>query len=150
MNKTKIILVPLFTIAFIAFAFQSVSAQKVNEPWTQQQLLEPSDLAKVLNNPKSPQPIVYSIGPQAMIKNSIDIGSTMRKDNLKKLQQQLEKLPKNASIVIYCGCCPFNICPNIRPAFQLLKDMKFINPKLLNLSHNIKVDWIDKGYPISN
>jgi thiosulfate/3-mercaptopyruvate sulfurtransferase len=25
--------------------------------------------------------------------------------------------------------------------------MKFTNYKLLNLSHNVKTDWLDKGYP---
>jgi len=150
MNKLKIIFVALFAIASIAITFQSVSAQKGYEPWTQQQLLKPSDLAEVLNDPKSPQLIVYSIGPKAIIKNSIDIGPTQEKDNLKKLQQQLGKLPKDVNIVIYCGCCPFNMCPNIRPAFLLLNEMGFKNHKLLDLPHNIKVDWIDHGYPINN
>jgi len=51
--------------------------------------------------------------------------------------------------VIYCGCCPFEHCPNVRPAFQLLNEMKFTNQKLLNLSTNLKTDWIDKGYPVA-
>ena len=29
-------------------------------------------------------------------------------------------------------------------------DKKFNNHKLLNLPHNIKMDWIDKGYPTNN
>jgi hypothetical protein len=150
MNKRKIIFVSLFAIAFIVSAFQRVSVQKRDEPWTKQQLLEPSDLAEVLNNPNSPQPIVYSIGPQAIVKNSIDIGPAQEKEYLEKLKQQLSRLPKDANIVIYCGCCPFNRCPNIRPAFKLLTEMGFVNHKLLDLPHNIKVDWIDHGYPGNN
>jgi thiosulfate/3-mercaptopyruvate sulfurtransferase len=38
--------------------------------------------------------------------------------------------------------------PYIRPAMALLKNMQFSNYKLLNLPQNVKVDWIDKGYPI--
>ncbi len=68
--------------------------------------------------------------------------------NLLKWKNELQKLPRNTDIVIYCGCCPFEHCPNIRPAFKLLNDMGFTNQKLLNLSHNLKADWIDKGYPI--
>jgi hypothetical protein len=60
----------------------------------------------------------------------------------------LSTLPKDANIVIYCGCCPFVKCPNIRPAFTLLNKMGFKKHKLLNLSHNVKTDWIDKGYPV--
>jgi hypothetical protein len=60
----------------------------------------------------------------------------------------LEKLPKDASIVVYCGCCPYRSCPNVRPAFNLLNSMGFKNHKLLDLPQNIKVDWIDHGYPV--
>jgi thiosulfate/3-mercaptopyruvate sulfurtransferase len=63
------------------------------------------------------------------------------------MRQQLSKILKDARIVIYCGCCPLEHCPNVRPAFILLNDMKFTNAQLLNLEHNVKTDWIDKGYP---
>ena len=148
MKNIKII--GILAIVFIAIAFQSAYSQKSNEPWTKQQLMEPADLAKILNNQKAAQPVVFCIGPQAVIKNSIYIGSTRDKNNLNTLKQKLEKLPKNSNIIIYCGCCPFDRCPNIRPAFDLLNEMQFKNQKLLNLTRNIKVDWIDKGYPISN
>lgn len=147
MKKSKIILISLFAIAFLATAFQSVSAQ--NEPWTPQQLLAPAALAKTINTPKSAQPLIYCVGPQAVIKNSIEIGSAQVPSNLSKFKQQISKLPKNANIVIYCGCCPFEVCPNVRPAVNLLKEMKFTNFKLLNLPRNIKADWIDHGYPVS-
>jgi 3-deoxy-D-arabino-heptulosonate 7-phosphate (DAHP) synthase class II len=86
---------------------------------------------------------------EAIVKGSIDIGPAMRAENLNTLKQKLGKVAKNAQIVVYCGCCPFSRCPNIRPAMKLLKDMQFTNYKLLNLSQNVKVDWIDKGYPMS-
>ena len=150
MNTKKITLFTLFAAVLTVFVFQGYSINpQSSEPWTPHQLMEPSDLAKVLNDPKAPQPIVYCIGPQAVIKNSIFIGSTQGKDNLNKLKQQLDKLPRNANIVIYCGCCPFAVCPNVRPAFALLNEMKFKNHKLLNLPRNIKVDWIDHDYPVN-
>lgn len=147
--KITISIIFLFAITLSVNAFNMSSSQGNQDPWTPQQLLNPSELAKVLNNPKAPQPLIYSIGMQAIIKGSIDIGPAMRKDNLNKLKTQLDKLPKNAQIVIYCGCCPFDRCPNIRPAMELLKNMQFKNYKLLNLPQNIKVDWIDPGYPIN-
>jgi thiosulfate/3-mercaptopyruvate sulfurtransferase len=150
MKNIKITFVSTFAIALILFISLGVSAQNPTEPWTQKQLLEPADLAEVLNNPEAEQPIVFCVGPQAIIKNSIDIGPTNNQGNLKKLEQQLEKLPKDANIVIYCGCCPFKNCPNVRPAFDLLNEMQFTNQKLLNLPHNVKVDWISKGYPMND
>ena len=149
MNKTKITLLAVSFIVMTTFASRGFSAEQDKEPWTQQQLLEPADLAKILNGPKATQPIVYSIGPGAIIKNSIHIGPAGERDHLKKFKQQLDKLPKEANIVIYCGCCPFNKCPNIRPAFKLMNEMGFKNHKLLNLPRNIKVNWLDKGYPVN-
>lgn len=147
--KTKTLIFLLFTFAVSFLSIKETSAQGKTDPWTQQQLLPPADLAKTLNNPKSPQPIIFSIGMQAIIKGSIDIGPTMRPENMNVLKQQLNKLQKDSKVVIYCGCCPFSRCPNIRPAMALLKDMQFTNYKLLNLPQNVKVDWIDKGYPMS-
>jgi hypothetical protein len=149
MKKTKIIIISLFAIAYFATVFQSVTAQNASEPWIQQQLLAPAALAKTINNSKSAQPLVYCVGPQAVIKNSIEIGSAQVPSNLRNFKQQISRLPKNANIVIYCGCCPFEVCPNVRPAVNLLKEMKFTNFKLLNLPHNIKADWIDYGYPVA-
>ena len=131
----------------ITFSFGQTTG---DEPWTDKQLMPPAELAKLINDNSAYLPIVFSIGPVAIVTGSIDVGPAKEKDNLKKLKEQLKKLPKDTAIVIYCGCCPFKHCPNIRPAFKLLNEMKFTNHKLLNLPTNIKVDWIDKGYPKNN
>lgn len=147
MKKSRINLMSFFAIAIIAFVLQLVNAQG-QDPWKANQLLAPAELNKTLANPKAPKTYIYSIGYQAVIKNSIDIGAGANRDNQKKLKQQLSKLPKDANIVIYCGCCPFERCPNVRPVFNMLNEMGFKNHKLLNLPQNIKVDWIDKGYVV--
>ena len=147
--KTKSLTFLLLLVVTSVFATTEFSCQGQSDPWTPQQLLAPADLAKVLNNPKAAQPIIYSIGMQAIVKGSIDIGPAMRAENLNTLKQKLGKLAKNSQIVVYCGCCPFSRCPNVRPAMELLKSMQFTNYKLLNLPQNVMVDWIDKGYPMS-
>ena len=147
--KTKILHLLFFLFLVIVSVTEGCSSPGGGDPWTQQQLLAPAELAKTLNNPTSAQPVIFSVGMQAIVKGSIDIGPTMIPENMSKLQQQLNGLPKNANIVIYCGCCPFSRCPNIRPAMVLLKNMNFTNYKLLNIPDNIKVDWIDHGYPMS-
>lgn len=133
-----------FLFTFIAFAFYS------GEPWTPKQLLAPNELAIKLKNTKAEQPLIISVGEAGLIKGAIQIGAMGESENVAKLKALLNTTPKNKEIVIYCGCCPFEHCPNIRPAFQLVNDMKFTNQKLLNLAQNLKVDWIDKGYPMNN
>ena len=145
--KIKILLFLIVTFTVIGVTITAFQKKMGNEPWTSKQLLDPEDLAKIINEAKSNQLVIFSIGPSAMIKGSNDIGPAKDSGNLIKLKQELKKLPKGATIIIYCGCCPFEHCPNIRPAFSLLNEMKFSNHKLLNLEHNIKIDWINKGYP---
>lgn len=147
--KTKIIALSIIAIALMPFAFKNFSIQNGKEPWTKDQLMEPSELAKIINSSSAKKPIIYSVGPGANIKGSIEMGAAQEKENLDKLKAALSKLDKNTEIVLLCGCCPFKDCPNIRPAFKLLNEMKFTNHKLLNLSHNLKVDWIDEGYPMN-
>ena len=146
--KTKLTLFSAIAIGLIAFALQSFSIKTTGEPWKKEQLMEASELAAIINNPNAKKPIIYSVGPGADIKGSIEMGAAQEKENLDKLKIALSKLDKNTEIVLLCGCCPFEHCPNIRPSFELMNEMKFTNHKLLNLSHNLKVDWIDKGYPM--
>ena len=124
-----------------------VNKTGVPEPWTAKQLMAPADLAAIINDPDAKKPVILCVGPGALIKGSLDMGPAKEKINLEKLKQQLSKLPRDTNVVIYCGCCPFDHCPNIRPAFNLLNEMKFSNAHLLNLEHNIKTDWVAKGYP---
>jgi len=127
------------------WSWQKAAAQNpIN--WTNDQLLRPSELATALKDNKDIS-VIFSIGPGAIIPHSRDMGMIKEEDNMKKFKQELESLPKDTSIVIYCGCCPYEHCPNVRPAIELLKEMKFTNYKLLDLPHNIKIDWINKGYP---
>jgi hypothetical protein len=140
-----------FLVAFFAIiglSFYGLKPTIDNEPWKSSQLMAPGDLAKMITDQNVKQPIIFCIGPGAIIKGSIDIGLAKDSANLAKFKQQLARIPKDADIVIYCGCCPFEHCPNIRPAFSLLNQMKFTRHKLLNLEHNIKIDWINKGYPV--
>jgi hypothetical protein len=144
--KTRKNFLPV-VFAFLLFGFQQCKAQQPKpENWTIEQLIEPADLAKTLETNEN-IPLIYCVGPGVVIPHSINIGMTEHKENVEKLKDSLTNVPRDANIVIYCGCCPFNHCPNVRPAIALLKEMKFTNYHLLNLPHNIKTDWIAKGYP---
>jgi hypothetical protein len=119
------------------------------DTWTQKDLIEPSTLAAIISNPKAKQAMVYNIGVVENIKGAKNFGAASEKENLEKFKTTLAGLPKTSFLVVYCGCCPFERCPNIRPAFNLMKSMGFVNGKLLNLPTNLKQNWIDKGYPLA-
>jgi hypothetical protein len=111
--------------------------------------MAPEALNKILRDTLQKHPVVICVGPGAEIRGSLDTGPAQEKEGLEKLKRELAGLPKDADIVIYCGCCPFDHCPNIRPAFRLLNEMRFTHQRLLNIPHNIKTDWIDKGYLVN-
>jgi hypothetical protein len=143
----KLVSFKSFLVIFILFFAFTSQAQKP-ENWTSKQLMEPSELANAITTQKE-LPFIISVGPGATIPHSFDAGMANNNDGIVKLKAQLKGMDKNKKVVIYCGCCPFEHCPNVRPAIDALKEMKFTSYYLLNLPHNIKKDWIDQGYPVS-
>ena len=137
------------TLLVALFGISEMVHSQSGEPWSAGNLMEPEVLAGILNNPKSAKPVIFNIGPLADIKGAINIGSTANAAGLEKFGKALASVPKDKIVVIYCGCCPFRNCPNIRPAFKMMKDKGYKNPRLLNLSQNLKVDWIQYGYPMN-
>ena len=108
----------LITAAFI---------RKQTEPWRPDQLMAPKDLAAIINSSTEVKPLIISVGPAGFIKDAVDIGPAQEKENLKKLKKLLSEEKKDREIVIYCGCCPFQKCPNIRPAFSFVVLLPLIN-----------------------
>lgn len=141
----QIYVLSCFLSLILATACNPSSAQQP-ENWTKDQLIEPATLANRMES-NTNLPVIISVGPGAVIPNSIDIGMVKEQENMKKFQDKVDALPKSSNIVIYCGCCPFDHCPNVRPAIAYLKGQGYTNYHLLNLLHNIKTDWISKGYP---
>ena len=64
------------------------------------------------------------------------------------LKNVVAELPRDREIVIYCGCCPWDKCPNVQPATDALKELGFTRVRVLHLPDNFKTNWIDKGYPV--
>jgi hypothetical protein len=67
---------------------------------------------------------------------------------LETLKRAVEKVPKNREIILYCGCCPWAACPNVRPAIDLLHQLGFKEVKALVIASNLEADWTAKGYPL--
>lgn len=131
-------------ICILSYCVNADAQNPVN--WTEKQLMEPSVLADIIKN-KPGDITIISVGPFSTIPGTINIGMVSEKDKLDKFKTQLSTLKKDKQLVIYCGCCPFEKCPNVRPAIDVLKEMHFTNYYLLNLPNNLRINWMDKGYP---
>ncbi|WP_031529063.1 hypothetical protein [Dyadobacter crusticola] len=131
------------------FTLGAAQAQVTKEPWTTAELKSTEELAKQINDPSAEKPVIINVGPQPVIKGSLDAGAAHEHGNIDQLKSLLAKQDKNQEVVLYCGCCPFEKCPNIRPAFTAAKEQNFKKARLLDIPKNIKTDWIDKGYPVN-
>ena len=65
----------------------------------------------------------------------------------KMLKKAVAGMAKDSDLVIYCGCCPMDRCPNIRPAWNALKELGFTHVRVLNIPTNMSTDWYQKDYP---
>jgi len=116
------------------------------------QLINPEDLVQLMQSPSGQKPLILNVGPsilymQAHIPGAEYIGATSDKQGLERLRARAKSLPHNQSIVLYCGCCPWSHCPNVRPAYNGLHALGFTNVKVLYIADNFGTDWVDKGYP---
>lgn len=74
-------------------------------------------------------------------------GPGSKAEGIADLKKAVAGQPHDRNIILYCGCCPFDKCPNIRPAVAALHEMGFTHVKAMMIETNLKTDWIDKGYP---
>ena len=113
-------------------------------------LIQPAQLASEL---KAAPPTILQVGfsklyQQAHIPGAIYAGPTNSETGVAALKAAADKLPREAAIVIYCGCCPWNRCPNMDAAYTTLKAMGFSKLRALYIADNFGQDWVDKGYPV--
>jgi len=113
-------------------------------------LVQPAEVAAQLAG-KGMRPAVFMVGPNVLyrskhIPGSVYAGPGNGEAGLAMLKAEADKLPRDREVVLYCGCCPWDHCPFIKPAMNLLKEMGFTKAKALYLPTGFKVDWLEKGY----
>jgi thiosulfate/3-mercaptopyruvate sulfurtransferase len=123
------------------------------EPWTSPQVQQPADLAKELADPKSKKQVIVCVGfgflyRSAHLPGALFHGPASKPGGLEDLKKWAKDIPRAQPIVIYCGCCPWNRCPNIRPAFKALHEMGFTRLKVLFLETDLATNWVQKGLPV--
>lgn len=124
------------------------------DPWPAGDILRPADFARELNNShRAPSPTVLYVGFRTLfqggrIPGALFHGTASTEKGLEEVKTWLEAQPRDSNLVIYCGCCPFDHCPNIRPAYNALHEMGFTRVRVLVLPTSFAADWVEKGYPI--
>jgi len=136
--------------AVMSFAVRDVVGQAAPIPEARQISVE--DLVKSLQTPEKDRPLIIQVGShvlysQAHIPGSEYIGPASSDAGIQQLRKRVESLSRTKVIVLYCGCCPWNHCPNVKPAYEALQAMGFRNLKVLYIANNFGADWVDKGYP---
>lgn len=123
------------------------------DPWTLKQTVQPADFVKELQQEKDPYPTVIYVGVKTLyegahIPGAAFYGPGSTEQGLAELRKFASTLPKNSDVVLYCGCCPLEKCPNLRPAFTALKDIGFARLRVLILPSSFNTDWVEQGFPV--
>lgn len=83
---------------------------------------------------------------QAHIPGAEYAGPAPTPAGLDALRARVTSLPRSQEIVIYCGCCPWDRCPNMGAAWNLLHEMGFTHVRALYIADNFGADWVAKGF----
>lgn len=138
----------LASFLFLTFSQQDTIAQ-TPVFWKASEIIEPADLAKKINaSAPGKKYAIFNIGPVEDILYARNIGALIEPGNEDKFKNALRYISKSTEIIFYCGCCAMDSCPNIEPAYKIVKNMGFKKIKILNIEDYLYGDWIAKGYPM--
>jgi len=158
-NKNMVIyLTAVFCLLFSVSSFAQADAVKdksinTGDPWTIENVITVDELVSLLKKQASKDVHIYHVGfknhyTQGHIEGALYAGPASKEEGLRKLKSSIEDLPRDKKIILYCGCCNWVDCPNIRPAFETVNMMGFKNVKVLYLPDNFTVDWMNQGLPV--
>ena len=127
--------------------------KKSSDPWASSQLVQPGQFAHELVDKSASVPTVIYVGFRSLyagghIPGASYHGTASTEAGLADLKKWADTMPRTTELVIYCGCCPFDKCPNIRPAYSALEKMGFKKIRVLMFPTSFAADWAEKGFPI--
>ena len=138
--------------SFLALGVQRPQPNPVGK-WQPSELIRPQELIiKVRDNGPSKPLIIYAgfmpLYRAGHIPGAVFGGPASSAAGLEALKGAVANVPKNREIVVYCACCPWEACPNVRPAVELLHQLGYKQVKALVIPSNLEADWTAKGYPL--
>ncbi len=145
----------LLILVFVAgsFAHSSPQEKSAKDSVPAGRLISPKALNDILASAGKEKPVVLYVGPPLFfpighIPGAIEAGQTGDPSGMASFRKTLGKIGKKKSVVLYCGCCPWSDCPNIRPALKAARSMGYSKAVALDLPKNFKTDWAGKGYAV--
>jgi thiosulfate/3-mercaptopyruvate sulfurtransferase len=143
----------LFSLPIPILALSAALLYAQGDAPPRDQTMLPADLADRLKVTAGNQPLLLHVGFPVLyrskhIPGSVYAGPGAKAEGLEVLKQAVAKVPKDREIVVYCGCCPWDKCPNIKPVLSLLREMGYTKVKAVLIPQNFATDWVDHGYPV--
>lgn len=136
-------------LLILALSFSGIFSAFSQAPlWKKEQLMPTKELSEKINTNAKDKPIIFNVGPMENIKTAVFVGKATSATCVEKMKSTLSMENKSKALVVYCGCCSYASCPNIKPAYDALVAQGFKNVKVLELPEGIKPDWVAKGYPM--
>ncbi len=129
-----------------------LAAEAAPETWKRGETESAEILAKRLG--RKDAPLVLHVGDPALYEASHIPGAKVAgpgasPEGIKRLRAAVKGVPKDREIVIYCGCCPWQDCPNVRPAYKALEAAGYKKVKALDLPDDFTIDWAKRGHPVA-
>jgi thiosulfate/3-mercaptopyruvate sulfurtransferase len=124
-----------------------------SDPWTAADLIRPAELDSMLAGPVGTRPLLLHVGFNVLyhggaIPGSRYVGPGSKPEGIAAMEAAVRDLPRDRPIVLYCGCCPWDHCPNMRPAFRAMRGMGFTQVRAMYIRKNLDTDWAEAGFPI--
>ncbi|HLW71521.1 MAG TPA: rhodanese-like domain-containing protein [Candidatus Binataceae bacterium] len=141
-------------LAAVLLASGSLPCMGAERDIPQAQLLLPAELAQMLRTSTGEKPLILQVGShvlyaEAHIPGSEYVGAAGQESGLQALRDRMKGVSRDRLVVLYCGCCPWSRCPNIRPAHRELTALGFTHLKVLYLADDFGTNWVTLGYPIA-
>ena len=117
--------------------------------------LEPAELARRLDEVAAGELVVLFVGPpddpfeERHVPGARRLPHVGTEEGRRALTRALEATPKGVGVVVYCGCCPYERCPSVRPANALLRASRRADAWWLDLPTSFEANWVERGFPVA-
>jgi thiosulfate/3-mercaptopyruvate sulfurtransferase len=152
-NLVLLIIAGVLALGLSACAGNTAGTASSTELWGEN-IVKPAELVAELANASGPdKPVVVCTAPPFLYRSGHVPGAVLHgpmtsPSVIGEFTAWAQSLPRSSNIVVYCGCCPMEQCPNVRPAYKVLKDLGFSRVRVLILPDNFATDWVSRGFPI--
>jgi thiosulfate/3-mercaptopyruvate sulfurtransferase len=145
MQCAMILAMRIITLAAAVLVLIISASAQAAKPGSAMPQIGAEELAATLRG-QGEKPLVLQVGVARLfrynhIRGAEFAGPASEPAGIARLRKRVQGLKRSTAIVIYCGCCPWEHCPNVQPAYDELRKMGFRNVLALYLPNNYKFAW---------